>query len=376
MSAATVSKLAFVDLLRGIAILMVVVVHTAIVVPGLTGHLAQLVRYGQMGVQLFFVASAYTLALSFGRTARDGVAVREFYIRRYWRIAPMYYLGIAAYFGLTLVKSILETGGVRALDPYTPLNVLANVLFMHGLYPPANNNIVPGGWSIGTEMLFYLVFPFLFGLAGRVHNRGGTGGVVALVLGAVVVNVLFQAARVGTWALSLPNNSFFYLSFVNQLPVFMIGLMAYFVICDRDPRGHRELFVDGGLFLASTALSWLLWQQREWGWTFVFMPVAAGTSFYFLLLFARELPFRVRLIERIGQLSYSIYVVHFLLAWYVAPRIMQKLGLTDSPALNLLASLSFVLGAAAVVAKFTERYVEARGIAVGAKAIVKMRLGS
>ena len=45
------------------------------------------------------------------------------------------------------------------------MDVLLNMVFLHALSPTAINNVVPGGWSIGVEMLFYMIAPLLFFLA-------------------------------------------------------------------------------------------------------------------------------------------------------------------------------------------------------------------
>ena len=72
------------DLLRGVAVLLVVLVHCAISatgnVPGLTAFAHE---HGERGVQLFFIVSGYTMMLTFGakvdprRSGRSISAVRS-----------------------------------------------------------------------------------------------------------------------------------------------------------------------------------------------------------------------------------------------------------------------------------------------------------
>ena len=63
----------YVDAMRGIAILMVILVHTAQFVTGLglSRISAGLATFGQMGVQLLLVAPPYTLCLSFRRKSGE-----------------------------------------------------------------------------------------------------------------------------------------------------------------------------------------------------------------------------------------------------------------------------------------------------------------
>src|SRR4051812_26086677 len=87
------NKLSYIDALRGIAVLFVISVHHGMVFRQLP--LVQSISgFGQMGVQLFFVASAYTLCLSASRRAEP---TKNFYLRRFFRIAPLYYFAIVLY---------------------------------------------------------------------------------------------------------------------------------------------------------------------------------------------------------------------------------------------------------------------------------------
>src|ERR1700676_1473409 len=85
------------DLLRGAAILLVLLVHcsltTTSLIPGL-GWFGK--EYGELGVQLFFIVSGYTMMLTFGDRV-DFAAARAFYIRRIFRIVPLFWVAIVFY---------------------------------------------------------------------------------------------------------------------------------------------------------------------------------------------------------------------------------------------------------------------------------------
>ena len=159
---ATTETFAWVDALRGIAILGVVCCHCFYDrMPWFICHLnvAQWVMSGRFGVQLFFVASAFTLAWSWNRRKSECHPTKNFLIRRFCRIAPLYFAGILAY---AMMSFCFQNGlhGITA-GAYTPQSVAANLFFIHGWLPFAMNNVVPGGWSIGVEMSFYLLVPWL-----------------------------------------------------------------------------------------------------------------------------------------------------------------------------------------------------------------------
>ena len=173
---------------------------------------------------LFFVASAYTLCLSASRRAEPA---RSFYLRRFFRIAPLYYFAIVLYAIVAYIQ--VRFGGVDRTADYSLLNVASNVLFLHGLFPSANNSVVPGGWSIATEMMFYTIFPILFWAFSRWSSlmRGwlpwaavGIAFAINLLAQFLIVRVLHRTG--------IANNSFLYYSLLNQFPVFLIGMALYF----------------------------------------------------------------------------------------------------------------------------------------------------
>ena len=77
------------DLLRGLAVLLMVAVHCSQVATSIVPDLRSLVmQYGELGVQLFVIVSGYTMMLTLGDKV-DVAGVRSFYLRRVFRIVPL-----------------------------------------------------------------------------------------------------------------------------------------------------------------------------------------------------------------------------------------------------------------------------------------------
>ena len=96
-----IKKYAFIDALRGMAILGVILVHSSQLVAPTNATLLWVMREGARGVQLFFVASALTLCMSWmTRNSHEKFPIRNFYIRRFFRIAPMFYIAILIYISM------------------------------------------------------------------------------------------------------------------------------------------------------------------------------------------------------------------------------------------------------------------------------------
>lgn len=93
---------AFIDCVRGYAVLLVVLVHATYLFPNLPYPIHRLTVVGWDGAQLFFLASAVTLMTSWRHEmAQYGqVDVGAVFIRRFFRIAPAYYAASVLYFAL------------------------------------------------------------------------------------------------------------------------------------------------------------------------------------------------------------------------------------------------------------------------------------
>ena len=71
------NKYEYIDAVRGYATLMVIAVHLSQRLD-MSSFLGLLAEYGQMGVQLFFIASAYTLSLSYERRINEKYSLLNF----------------------------------------------------------------------------------------------------------------------------------------------------------------------------------------------------------------------------------------------------------------------------------------------------------
>jgi peptidoglycan/LPS O-acetylase OafA/YrhL len=141
------------DLLRAIAVLLV-----------LLNHLTRHYHYdhfdgvGIFGVLLFFVHTSLVLMYSMQRSHLTGLAlVRDFYIRRFFRIYPLSILAV-----LTAVALHLHADG-RGLTTGQhpgPIELVSNLLLIQNL--TNSNSIVGPLWSLPLEIQMYLFLPFIF----------------------------------------------------------------------------------------------------------------------------------------------------------------------------------------------------------------------
>jgi peptidoglycan/LPS O-acetylase OafA/YrhL len=357
-----VGKLAYIDVIRGIAILMVTIVHTSLPVNGLSNVTGYIDRYGQMGVQLFFVASAYTLCHSFVARSQEEKPLTSFFIRRFARIAPLYYFAIIAYYLLEPVIHILSIIKLPTSE-YNLASISANILFVHGFVISANNNIVPGGWSIGTEMAFYTLFPLLFGLFAWAYKQWGILSLYCLVGFSVCLNIVCQLAIEHFLSIAIVNNGFIYFNLINQLPVFLLGMVIFFHHQYRIPI-PCSISIQIVLFTVMTIIVAIAIEQPQ-NWILRITPTGAGISFMLLLNILKELNYSNPFLEKIGRVSYSMYIFHFMFAWYLVVGIAMLLGKDILPEFVLIFSVVLVTVFTYSIAKLSQKYIEIPGIQFG-----------
>jgi peptidoglycan/LPS O-acetylase OafA/YrhL len=279
------------DLLRGIAILSVVVAHCAGVttsfIPGLAPRLA---NDAQMGVQLFFIVSGYTMMLTYGEEG-GFAAARAFYIRRAFRIAPLFWVAMLFYLSTAMSGDAQEWApdGIGARD------VLLTGLFLHGFSVTAFNAVVPGGWSIAVEMQFYLLFPLLIAVFRR--PNGVVLGCALIALVSVAGQLVADRYLVPRMMAGLPASQaylargFFYCWLPRQLICFGFGMLLYDWV-----EGKNRSSVGAMLLLGAALLT-------SWG---AFVALMAAACFVVL---ASKLTMPV--LGLLGRHSYAIYLAHF-----------------------------------------------------------------
>jgi peptidoglycan/LPS O-acetylase OafA/YrhL len=280
----------------------------------------------RIAVNIFIVMSGFLMNYHFllrspEAASRNIPETVKFYIRRFFRIAPCYYLSlILAFFILGNVHlngyAVLRQANPAKFahdviyDPsyihYTFSNLAAHLSFVFGSIPSYSFSTMLPDWSISLEMQFYLVFPLIYLLL----RRGNYFPVVwTLIAVSFVLAALFSrlpGIRPGAQGL-FPEPSFF---FANSI-LFLVGMMACDATCDQSSSAGRR-FVTGVTCVLAASLSTWYYKGN------ILVVVLAA---YLLLIDSRPLRTskfagwtRRLLGNRITKLgadmSYSVYLFH------------------------------------------------------------------
>ena len=301
----------FLDIVRGIAILSVILVHSGAsanaaslaagghgVPPLITG----ITDLGRFGVQLFFLLSGWLLENLYG--SRTNVfSIRKFFVRRIARIYPLWLVFLVAGFLLPLLG--LSTGIQRltqasdsSFAAMTLLIVATTLTFTLWAFPSLWNTVIPGGWSIQAEIGHYFFFPVL--------RRLSIAGMIYLVAVMRLLTGIFYFS-----SQSLHNASFSYvldawlrLGLQNSLLYFVGGLLI-----GRWKKGQSEqwkgifwpvLLIGFSLVISSDMLSEEL---MKIGFIFLALVSAAVIS---------KTKALAAVFIKLGNYSYFIYFCHFV----------------------------------------------------------------
>lgn len=286
------------DLLRGLAIVGVMAIHVSQSFPSNIQAIDFVFMCGWTGVNVFYFVSAMTMCLMWTQRTETN-PTRKFYIRRFLRIAPLFWLAIPLYL---LVNG---TGpSYNAPDGIGPLQVILTATFLHGFWPDSVNSVVPGDWSIAAEMTFYLVFPLLITAFGSRRH---------LYLALAIVLHLVNVCLFKPWAFALfsayyrPGHEAFvwnalHISFLNQLPVFLVGCALFFSLRDGFAKSDAAIFA---VFIALSFIADRATGSHEFNYLMINLVLGA------LVSGCIRLAIRCRPIEALGRNSYSMYLSHF-----------------------------------------------------------------
>lgn len=180
------------DAIRGIAILLVLAVHSGRVLPG------GLVPGGVLGVDLFFVLSGFLItSLLLNEWDRDGrISFGGFYRRRALRLLP----ALVVMLGVVTVVAAFTVDDFRGEFVW----VLSSLAYVTNLASLQERGIgaenLQHMWSLSQEEQFYLVWPLLLVLVLRARVRPRT---LAVALGGLTVTVIAYRALLETAGASL-----------------------------------------------------------------------------------------------------------------------------------------------------------------------------
>lgn len=162
MSAITIQKYEYIDSLRWIAIIWVILWHLHLI--WITTP--KIFNVWMMGVPLFFIISAFTLCLTYHkRKDLEQKPNLKFYIRRLFRIVPVFVILT------TLVFFIMKHIDIGIAFDGSLINRLTHISFTYWFSQQYMGSMMMGERSLFNEVVFYICFPAIFLYITKDHKK-------------------------------------------------------------------------------------------------------------------------------------------------------------------------------------------------------------
>lgn len=362
--------------LRGLASLWVVLGHICI----LTSFHFPILSDPGIGVDLFILLSGYLMAKNYVERKEkepwtESATFKKFWLRRFFRIAPLYYvllvfaIGFGSYFGearetISSFYSATQTDSSRYSDN-SFLNIFTHVTFMFGFLPGFSFNTVLPDWSIGLEMQFYFLFPFIMLAVMQLGFARACFTVIALcVIAKQLLPNYFSSFPMPSMIL-IKLHLFIAGMFISEAIrgksfkyVFFALAAACISIYMQDSFNKIRFLAEIGMLLM---LATILWPRVE------------GSLWANVLRFPRWI-LTNKVSVFMGDVSYSVYLLHLLIVLPVIAFLLSNPQFAGLPSIARFMTASIIIlpityGIAVLLYKFIEK----PGIKLG-KTIISRKL--
>lgn len=327
-------RLASIDVLRGLAAILVVLQHSVEHYDNTLIHYVHqnVINFGQIGVLVFFMISGYVIPYSQAGSGRD---LKSFWLARVFRIYPLYIFVI-------LVNLFITFALFRTSVPDLGQALLAHIIFVQewiGL-----PNFGGPSWTLFLELIWYGLFAILV----FVRREKDAGllywGLMACLAAFLVLNVTLQR--------QLPFGK------IAFLVSFFLGYITYLFRTGRLGLDRYRLYFGTSLVLTLVIMfvSYAVFRDdAKPGISFlcILLNWLTATAVFLGLLFLKSDGYS-RVLVYLGTISYSIYLLHDTVVY------LFRYSRIDS-----MIYVPLTLPITVALAHLTYTYVERPGIRIG-----------
>jgi peptidoglycan/LPS O-acetylase OafA/YrhL len=321
-------KTKFITGLRAYSSLAVVLIHYRFGIPNFSGFVNKVVGFGRFGVVSFFVLSAFTICMSVDRT--EVFNFKEYLLKRFLRIAPLYYF--------ILLLCFFFTSGNDDLFHYHQnlYSLFMHVSFLNLFDSRCINNMVGVEGTVPIEFAYYLIIPYIFFLFKKKLKT------IFPILIAALLFSLYSFQIFKSFYNKIAPELSHHLSLEKYLFIFVLGIAAYSIW-----RLKKQFnFGSWALLMHFVLLAFIIQQNDQDSevyialWIVGLIFICSGKSRFSKIIFEN------RYIEYLGKISYSIYLVHF--------PVMSLLPHFGRTVLNFIVPLAITLIISSITYKFIE----------------------
>jgi peptidoglycan/LPS O-acetylase OafA/YrhL len=318
-----------IDLLRFLAAIAVVLHHFYYQVNSKPNNIYTdlAFTYGKLGVPMFFIISGYCIMIALSHSTNSV----QFIIRRLFRIFPPYWFSLIITGLLILILKLLRGANSVAAVPKTIHDIFYTVCLL--TYPITKVNAINWVyWTLPYEVLFYGVI-FIYSFA---KDNYFTLLLILLTIGSCMV----------------PPTDTGILSFFKYWPLFGVGAALFKLL--HDPKSKQAANI---ILFTLCAISFYTAHLN------LAYCIISGITII-LILISHFKPLRNNRISKLGDYSYSIYLIHVPLAVYSFGLYRELPPLSENAMLNPLLDLLLLI-MVVFLSKAMYKYIELPSINFG-----------
>jgi len=293
-------KILYLESLRGIAALIVVIHHFD--VSSIFNN--QFTQHGWLFVDFFFVLSGFVVAMNYQEKIKSSNQLINFQVRRFLRLYPLHLLMLFAFFAVEIAKYIVQiefdmvaTNQAFSINNFS--SFLENIFLVQNLFNETLTWNLPS-WSISSEFYVYLVFGFL---TLSFHNKK------SLLL------FLFFFISMGSFIFLIENsmgteNGFFRCTYSFFLGTLIFNFYKHFNYKIPNSISYCLLLI---------AISLVTFSMGKDSFITVLTPIAFALLILSLVM-SKANSFLKRILNNtfliyLGTISYGVYMIHSLVWW-------------------------------------------------------------
>jgi exopolysaccharide production protein ExoZ len=326
-----IKHLTSLNYLWGLAALMVLVFHS---ISKMCDQSCGNAGFGNFGVDIFFVIIGFVMWS--GTVDRD-VTMWEFFTRRFFRIAPLYYV-------ITLLTALVALAAPDVLKSTTfdLRHLVDSLLFLPSVHPVLGETfpIVIPGWALNFEIFFYMIFASFLVLPTTMRVIA----IVGTLVGIVALGAVFQPAEL-------------YMKFYSSAIILNFSYGVLIAVLIGTP---------GSSFVRVSVLAAAIIASIGFATGILLLPnlnsqLYLGVMAALIVWIACEIDSRAKVpsigfLTWIGHASYSIYLLQMATIGICAA-VWNRVGLPVEPSMIVPFALAVIL-LTLICSYFTYRFIE------------------
>ncbi len=312
------------DLLRGICAMAIMMYHFVL----WRSHY-DLYNVGTFGVYIFFILSGASLTIAYEEKLRNGNAFGDFLLRRYIRLAPLYWI-------ILLSKHAFGSN---------TFNTILNASFLFGFANPGTTARLGVAWSLGIEFVFYFTFPFFLALTASKTKRWIWLIAAVIIQYSYVKSIIIHPADwYPHWAA--------YTQFSSFIAYFFAGCIIGRIKLEHTEWRVNQYLCWTAFIITLTLITWIS-ANSDYGAISHIEGLYLGLSCIILVFLTGYLEFSAfpsKIAAICGSMSYGVYLLHPRIYEYLQPLSATYIDIWFYPLI-----CCFTIGLALLIEKYLEK---------------------